>query len=435
MWWPALIGIALVGALARIAYVLVVVEPVSPGLDAVWYLLQGANIREGTGYVVPTSVFRPPVTPTAGFPPAYPAYQSLWQQVAGSGVTAVRLSGIVPAAATILGVGALGRRVASATVGLVAAALVALSPALIAADGSGMSEVLTVPLVVGALLVGHLVLTSGASAPRILLLGALCGVAALTRQDLLLLVPLLALPVAVGTRAFGRLGRVGAGALVLVVVALLVVPWAGRNHRAVDSFTVSTLSPSSALAGANCDATYAGADLGSWRFSCVEEATPPPEVGATEVEVAEAQRQVATRHVRRHLGRLPRVVAARQARVWSLWDPTDLARRDADESRRYGWQLVARPVSAVATLVGVAGLVVLVRRRGPARDALILFVPVIVTGASAAASYGNPRFAAVAQPVLAIGAAVVLTQLAARWRRSVPRRGLGQERPAALGDR
>lgn len=98
---------------------------------------------------------------------------------------------------------------------------------------------------------------------------------------------------------------------------------------------------------------------------------------------------------------MPAVVAARQARAWSWWDPRDLARRDAEESRRYGWQVVTEPISAVLTVLGFVGLVVLVRRR---RVLLVLLAPLAVVAASVTLSYGNPRFAVIAQPILVIGA-------------------------------
>jgi hypothetical protein len=191
----------------------------------------------------------------------------------------------------------------------------------------------------------------------------------------------------------------------------------------VGELTIATLSPSSALAGSYCDDTFGGADLGSWSFPCVEAAIPP---GApTEAEVASAQRDAALDHLGDHLGRLPLVVVAREARVWSFWDPRDLAERDNDESRRYGWQLLSRPVDAALTAVGAVGLVAIARRQ---RDDLVLLLPVVVVCVGAAVVYGNPRFAAIAHPSLALGAAALYearkdrtwpftTSGASRWRK------------------
>lgn len=171
-----------------------------------------------------------------------------------------------------------------------------------------------------------------------------------------------------------------------MLVGLVVVPWAWRNHHQVGSSTVSTLSPSSALAGSNCDRTYRGPDLGSWRFDCVAAVSSPS--SPTEAKVASAQRSAAATYARRHLTRLPMVVLARQARVWSFWDPRDLARRDAEESRRYGWQVLSRPLDAALAVAGTAGLVLLVRSHD--RRGLLAFVPVAVVAVAATVTYGNP---------------------------------------------
>lgn len=300
----------------RVGYVLMVLEPVPPGLDAIWYQLQGGSIRNGTGFVVPRSLFQPEQVPTAGFPPVYPAYQAVWQSIFGDGPASVRLAGVVPATASIALAGVLGRRLAGPRAGLFTAGVVALDPTLVAVDGSTMSENVTVPLVLATVVVGHRLLADGVRAHRVALLGILCGVAVLARQDLLLLIVLVGVPAVAWDRSVGRPRRMAAVTMVVAVAATVVLPWAWRNEREVGAFTVSTISPSSVLAGSNCDETYAGPGLGSWSFSCVEAATPPGEL--REVEVADAQQSEALGYVRDHAGRLPVLLAARQVRVGLL---------------------------------------------------------------------------------------------------------------------
>jgi len=402
------------GVAVRVGYVLVVLDPIPPGLDSIWYQLQGKSIRTGTGFVVPFTLFEPEQVPTARFPPLYPAYQAVWQSVFGEGPTSVRLAGLVPATATIALVGLIGRRLTGPRVGLLAAGVVALDPTLVAVDGSTMSENVTVPLVLATVVVAHRLLADGVRVHRVALLGVLCGAAALGRQDLLVLLLLLGLPAVAWDPTPGSLRRVGSATLVVAVAATVVLPWTWRNERAVGAFTVSTVSPSSALAGSNCEETYAGVGLGSWNVLCVVAVTPSSETG--EVEVADAQRSAARRFARSHVGRLPVVLAARQARVWGFWDPRDLARRDGYESRRYGWQLLSRPVDAAMAVVGTVGLVLLVRRRLPDRRVLVVLAPLLVVAVSATISYGNPRFNAIAHPMLALGIAVVGEHLLRRWR-------------------
>jgi hypothetical protein len=423
-------GIVALGLVARALYVLVVLDDVAPGADAVWYQLQGGGIREGKGFVVPRTLFTGELLSTAAFPPLYPAFLGAWHVVVGASPStdAVRLAGLVPAAATIVLTALLGRRVAGERVGVVAALLVALHPGLVAVDGSAMSENLTVPLVVGAqVLALRLVDATGrrAQVARAAALGGVLGLAVLTRQDLVVLALLLAGWLVVALPGDVRAAVPVAG-LVGVTALAVVAPWLWRNHQAVDVVAVSTLSPTSALAGANCDATYAGASVGSWDYGCVVAARPGAasedellERRVPEGELMDAYQQAALDHARRNLTQLPTVVAARQARVWSLWSPTDLARRDADESRRYGWQLVARPLEAVLGLVGAAGLALRIRRRSPAT--FVLVVPVLTVACSAAVGYGNPRFNAIAQPSLLVAAAwLALVVVAPRWPQDQP---------------
>lgn len=428
-WAAGVGGIVVLGVVVRALYVLFVIDDVRSGLDSIAYQILGGSLRDGTGYVGPSSLFAGEPTPTAAFPPLYPAYQAAWQWLFDGGRTSVRLAGLVPAAATIALTALLGRRVVGPGVGLAAAALVALHPGLVAADGSAMSENLTVPLVLAAQLLALAVADSGRRAPA-LVLGLVAGLAILTRQDLALVGALLVAWIVLTMPGPWR-SRAAVAVLVALGAGLVVLPWVVRNERAVDVAAVSTLSPSSALAGANCPSTYHGPDLGSWDFDCVLAARPPTVVEAdgterapTERELADAYRVAATDHARGDLGALPRVAAARQARAWSLWDPRDLARRDADESRRYGVQVRARPIEAVLALVGVVGLVGLLRRRGA--RAFVLVAPVLAVAVSVTVSYGNPRFNVTAQPSLAIGVAALA---AALLRRIGATRDLGDRSP------
>ncbi len=429
-WWLAVAAVVALGLAVRVGYVLVVLADVEPGLDAIWYQLQGGSIRNGTGYVVPRSLFTGDLLPTAAFPPAYPGYQALWQWVVGDGPTAVRLAGLVPAAATVVLTALLGRRLASPRVGLAAGLAVAVHPGLIAGDGSTMSENLTVPLVVGAQVLALAIVdrSRGRTGSRgqarhrraarvlaksgmaLLGLGVVLGTAVLTRQDLAVFAVLLTAWTATLVAGRDRRTALAVAAVVALGLATIVTPWVLRNLRAVDVAAVSTLSPTSALAGANCPLTYQRADLGSWRYDCVVDARPGDlseedllAQGVGEAELMDAYQAAAREHVGANLDRLPAVLAARQARAWGWWDPRDLADRDTDESRSRGWQLVANPVSALVAVAGIGGLVVVHRRRRDHRH-LVLAAAVAAVAISVTVGYGNPRFALTAQPALILAA-------------------------------
>jgi 4-amino-4-deoxy-L-arabinose transferase-like glycosyltransferase len=238
-------------------------------------------------------------------------------------------------------------------------------------------------------------------------LGAACGLAVLTRTEALLLVPLLVLPLLWWGRP--RLRQRLVGALVaLVALGAVVTPWAMRNARELGSFTISTVSPDTALAGANCAATYGGDGLGSWEYLCTR---PELRRELGEQEWGRRLRAETRDYVAQRPGRLVVVVAARELRVWGLWNPSDQIPREVVETRSEWFQWVAWGTGLVVLVGGVAGLAHLGAGR---RDAVVLWAPVAMVGLTAALTHGNARFAVVAQPSLAIGLAVTLVMLRGR---------------------
>ena len=139
-----------------------------------------------------------------------------------------RALGIPIGAVTIVLVGLLGRRAGGDRVGLIAAAICAAYPLMVATDAALMSETLYGALVAGTLLAAWRLLDRPAL-PIALGTGALIGLAALTRSEALLLVPLLAWPVAYRGGAGWPLRAAAATAACVLVIA----PWTIRNLRPV----------------------------------------------------------------------------------------------------------------------------------------------------------------------------------------------------------
>jgi uncharacterized membrane protein len=92
-------------------------------------------------------VCRPPTTPIL-----YPLLLSFIARLGGTSADAQRLLGVLAGTGIVALVGLLGRELASLRSGLLGAALVAVWPSLIAADGSLMSESLCGLFVVAAVL-------------------------------------------------------------------------------------------------------------------------------------------------------------------------------------------------------------------------------------------------------------------------------------------
>src|SRR5205085_947444 len=125
--------------------------------------------------------------PTTEKPPGYPAVLALLSWTGLDSYAAHRVVSCVLGAAAVVLIGMLGRRVAGERIGLLAGAIAAVYPALWMLDASLRSESLYLPLVALALLLAY--------ERRFVWLGIALGLAALTRSEALLLVPLLMLAI------------------------------------------------------------------------------------------------------------------------------------------------------------------------------------------------------------------------------------------------
>lgn len=407
-------AIALFGVLARVVYVEVVGPHTRYFTDSIWYYWLARDVRHGSGYIDIARQFGVSSghglaavhRPTAFWPPAYPGYLVVVQSIFGQSLRASRFAGVVTGAATISLTGMLGRAVAGRTIGLVAALLVACNPLIIALDGSLMSDTLSLPLVLAALLLAQ----RARERPRgksWYALGAVIGLAALTREDTLLLVPFVVVPTVL--LAHDQRRKVAMRAcLGLGVSALVIAPWIVRNAVRVGQPTIATGSSATAIAGANCAESYHGPLLGHWAGGCADLGRS---FGMSEVAFSDRVRHQGVSYALDHVGRLPVVVAARVARVWGFWDPRNQARFDHAESRNRSWQELMWPFSLAILALGVVGLRILARR---GRQIAMLVAPIAMTTMLAAISYGNTRFRAPAECALTIGAAAALVSMAER---------------------
>ena len=358
-------------------------------------------MASGHGFVDPfSSLADPPAT--AAHPPGWPLLLALISKLGGSGMTSHRLAGCLVGAAAVAAIGALGWRVAGERVGLLAAAVAALDPLLIAVDESLMSEPLY-GLVVALALIAAYAALERPTPGRYALLGAAIGVAALVRSEALLLLVLLVAPLGVrGRRPLPALAALAAAALV-------VAPWTIRNALALGSFVPLSTNTGTLVAGANCQRSYTGSGLGSWTILCV-----PPARGRPELLHEHALRERGLDYAREHAGRLPLVVPARVLRTWSLMQPWRQAALDefgeGKDRRALRAGALFYYLECALALAGAA----LMRRRG--RTLLVLAAPLLLATLAGALAYGTPRLRHAAEIPLALLAAVALDAGAERVR-------------------
>ena len=403
----ALLAIVAIGVGIRLSYVHAVVEGEPLGADSTWYYLQAGSIRDGHGFVDPASLLQDgKEVATAAHPPGYPALLAVEFAFGARSITRFEQLGVLTGAGVIALTALLGLAIAGPEVALIAAAIVALDPMLIAADGSLMSESLYVLLVLVALLLAVRAMRSRAWGWW-LALGLALGAAILTRQDATVLAVVL-----VGPLAWMAAGSWKDRLLKLVVAmagtAIVVMPWVVRNAVQMNDMTITTSSQATALAGANCDATYYGPLIGLWSYPCTHEDRRATE---SETEWSNQLRHDATHYVRTHLARTPLVATARLGRGLGVFDPGRQATYEANETRSRKWQLGTFAASLFLLVVGAWGLL----RHSPDRmTRWILAAPVITGLLVIVLSSPVTRLRALGEPSLAIGVGL----LVAAWLRA-----------------
>jgi hypothetical protein len=405
-WW--VLAVALAGLVIRVVYVLAVSRRTELGLDSTWYLLEGGLLKGGYGYIDPGTLFSTGRSvATAAWTPLYPVTLAAFVWLGVDTTTGLRLVGLAFAAVTIVLTALLARRIfADDRVAVVAAAIVAVSPVVVATDMSLMSEAMSVPMSLLVLLAAQR-LFDHRRLRDLALLGLVGGVGALVRTDVAVLGVLAGVGVLVAVRAGWR--EVLRGVAVIVgVTGVVLLPWVARNVAAVGAATVSTVSTSTAVAGANCDAAYRGASIGSWEFECIDD---PSRTADNEAEWSATVLRRGLRYAADHPAELPTVAAVRTLRVWGFWDPRDQTRREAGETRTRGWQVAAWVFDRAVIVAAVAAIVL---QRARWRRIVVLLAPLVAVTFIALLTYGNQRFRAPAEPTLAILAAWTICHL---WRR------------------
>jgi len=399
----AVLVLIAVAALAfRVGYI-AVAKLDEPRLgDAIYYNAQAISLAEGRGFEVNGEA-------TAEHPPLTALYLApvtwLWRQVdAGADAVLVqRLAIAVVGAAVVFAIGLVGRRVGGDRVGYVAAVIAALNPNLWVNDALIMSEALATLAVAIAILLAYR-LGRDPNWANAAWLGVACGLAALVRSELLLLVPLMVVPTIWFARAESVQQRLRLMVVSLAATVVAVTPWIVPNLVRFDKPVLFSTNDGLTLCGANLDPVYYGSGTGLWALDCAFLERPPGDKSVQSNHL----RHRAVEYVEDHLTRVPVVVAARVARVWSAWDPAAMARYNEDEGREYVVSWLGVIAFWVMAPFAVWGAVLLRRRRVALTPLLAQVVMVTLT---AALVYGLIRFRVPAEITLVVLTAVAIDQL------------------------
>jgi 4-amino-4-deoxy-L-arabinose transferase-like glycosyltransferase len=367
--------------------------------DALTFHLEGGHLAHGEGF---RRIFED--VPTAEHPPAFIVLLALFDLFGADGFLSQKLLLGLVGTVTVVLIGFLGRRVAGDRAGLIAAAIAAVYPLLWLVDGSLMSESLYGVFVVAVLLAAY-AYYDARTWRRAAVLGAFIGLAALTRGEALLFVPLLAIALFARGPLPGRARIEHVGALVAAFVVVLA-PWTIRNLTTFKSPVLISTNSEGVWVGANCRQTYYGPIIGLWDFPCYGKRP-----AGDEAQQSSEYRRRGWAYMRDHAGRVPLVLAARLGRLYDVFRPAQMRVYESSEGRPPRSEHLGVWMFWLLVPLAVAGGWLLHRRRQPLA---ILLVPVVMVTLTALLTYGSTRFRFAAEPAIVVLAAVALEALVRR---------------------
>lgn len=404
----AVLGLIVVVALGvRLVFVVSVAQHDDGFYDAAYYELQADANADGKWFTNPFPFVENP-GPAADHPPltaiVLTPIAEIWRT---DNLLQMRFFMTVLGAGVVVIIGLLGQRVGGDRVGWVAAGIAAIYPYLWVNDGLIMSETLAAGLTASAVLLTYRLRSSPGIAIAVGI-GVVCGLATLTRAELALLAPLLAIPTAIALRSQPAKVRVLLAVVVIGVAVVVVAPWAVWNSTRFDKPVLISTNEGIALLGSSCQNVFYGSGTGLTDLRCLPD--PFPE-GDQSVQ-SEIYREQAFDYIGDHAGRFPIVLLARAGRTWSLFRPADMLRVNEGEGRPRWVTGLGLGFYYPLLLLAIGGVVLLIRRRASVWP---LIVPAVVVTAGTLLAYGQTRFRVPAEPSIVVLAALAIVAVFDRF--------------------
>jgi 4-amino-4-deoxy-L-arabinose transferase-like glycosyltransferase len=386
-WHVWLAAIVAAGLAVRLGYVIGWSHPARESGDAVYYHVGANLLADGEGFIHPVAAaFTMRRMPGADHPPAYIVYLAAASLVGFRTFFAHQVWSCFLGAATVGLVGLTGRRIAGPRAGLGAAALAAVFPTMWMPDGWVLSETMAMFSVALVILAAYRCWDEPSRA-RMLWLGAAVGLAALSRAELILLGPLIAVPLFWYKRR--RVAPVVASMLLVgVTVVAVVSPWVVYNLSRFDHVVLLSDQSGETMAASWCNDGFYGDALGYKSYRCLSAWNQ----GADWSESW-------TSYGRDHIERVPIVLTLRVARVWGLFRPAQQVQLETyfGVERPPTWAAFA--MSWLLLSMAPVGAVRLRRRGAPIFP---LLAPIVVATLSIALTFGQLRYRAPVEPALVL---------------------------------
>ena len=316
-WW--LIAVSTAGLILRIAWVTSQHHAVL-GIDAFYFFNQARFNWNGVGWFIdpmPYVFGHHLVVQSATHPPLWTLVSTFADVLGLRSYESHLIVSCVLGAGAVFVTGLATREIAGPRAGLIAASIAAVYPNYWINDGTGVAESLLLLLVATVVLVSFRFWRRPGYRTMVGL-GALCGLAALTRAEQLLLVITVLGPLALLLKSVPlrrRCAYAGVGALTVVLV---VAPWVGFNLARFSQPVFMSDNLGSTLAFSNCPTAYSGPLMGYGDFNCLDAV----HTGRGDEPTKDGRyRHVATQYMAGHLSRLPVVMAARVGRELGFYEP------------------------------------------------------------------------------------------------------------------
>ena len=409
-WWLAAITF---GALCLRVAVILLSRGESVGGDGLGYSLEANRNAAGHWFVGAFSG-----APDAIHPPAWTLILTMWALFGQHHVFNQQLLCCAIGTATVVMIGLVTRQLAGDRAGLVAAAIAAVYAGLWVYERALLSETFLLLVIALMLFVAYGFYRHPSIGP-VAILGAMCGLLAMTRSEQILVFPLLVVPLILTARSVQWRTRFAWLAIATTLTAVVIAPWTiynlGRFQRPV---LLSTNAGATVLSG-SCNSVFYGSLTGYYFFCSYRMPV------SSDPSIADTQElDSGLRYEEHHLTRLPLVVFAREGRAFGYWNPFQGTFLDNQWQVGPPGPLGTRPsvwvydlglVSYWVLLVpALAGGIVL-RRLHVALYPLLAFVAAVII--TVGTTFGETRYRAAAEVSIVILAAIGIDAFF-RWKRS-----------------
>jgi hypothetical protein len=413
-WFRPALAIVVVGALlVRVVYVFAYRRDFVPGGDAFFYHAGANLLADGKGFISPFFVNQGMHRAAAEHPPLYIVFLAIPSVLGMHSVLTHLLWSCVLGAGTVWLIGLLGRAVGGARTGIIAAVIAAVYPNLWAPDGQLQAETLSMFATVAILLLAYRYWQKP-TWPRLVYVGAACGLGTLARSELILMVPFVVIPLvwATADRSWGeKVKWLGASVLAAVIV---IAPWTIYNVTRFEHPILISAQIDPLLASANCDTTYYGELQGYFDINCALAIAKEKGITLADDESEEGliYRRAAEDYIRGHLSRLPAVEGVRLLRIVGLYKTSLYVHADwYVEGRRPYWITWSGLYTFwLVALTAIAGAVVL-HRRANSPPLYPLLAPVFAVVVTVLVTYASTRFRTTAEPSLVVLSAIAVDAL------------------------